>query len=95
VRVLPWRTPCPEELVDNALCKFSKEGNADHNASDYTPAPKGKIAKNGLVKSPDRRGTTAGQIAQVAYMQFERRLHEQAAPGLGLRSVAKELGRIV
>jgi len=82
-----------EELVDNA-CKFSKEGTPiTVSASDYTPAPKAK-SLYGLQVTDQGRGMTAGQIAQVgAYMQFERRLHEQQGSGLGL-TVAKELAEL-
>jgi signal transduction histidine kinase len=67
-----------EELVDNAL-KFSTDGNPIQVS--------GEIQDDYYVLAVTNRGRgmTADQIAQVgAYMQFERRIHEQQGAGLGL-----------
>jgi signal transduction histidine kinase len=67
-----------EEMVDNAL-KFSTAG---------TPVCVSAVAEGDsyvLSVTNQGRGMTQDQIAQVgAYMQFERRIHEQQGAGLGL-----------
>jgi signal transduction histidine kinase len=73
-----------EELVDNA-CKFSPPG---------TPIEIGDQVSDELYQltiTDHGRGMTAEQIVNVgAYMQFERKLHEQQGSGLGL-TIAKRL----
>jgi len=67
-----------EELVQNA-CKFSKQGSPVSLALSKSPAG---IA---LSFSDRGRGFSADQIARIgAYMQFDRRSHEQQGAGLGL-----------
>lgn len=67
-----------EELVDNAL-KFSTDGNPIQVSGEIQD-------DNYVIAVTNRgRGMTPEQIAQVgAYMQFERRIHEQQGAGLGL-----------
>lgn len=73
-----------EEIIDNAL-KFSAPG---------TPIDVISITNNStfiLSISDQGRGMSAEQIASLgAYMQFERKLHEQQGSGLGL-IIAKRL----
>jgi two-component system, sensor histidine kinase and response regulator len=67
-----------EELVDNAF-KFSTDGN--------TVCLNAEVVDHQYVITVMNRGRgmTPEQIAQVgAYMQFERRIHEQQGAGLGL-----------
>ncbi len=67
-----------EELVDNAL-KFSSSGKP----VCVNAYPEGDFYM--LSISNDGRGMTQEQVARVgAYMQFERRIHEQQGAGLGL-----------
>ena len=76
-----------EELLDNAF-KFSSAktpvrvvGNSYNNIFSLSVIDHG-------------RGLTAEQIVGIgAYMQFERRLHEQQGPGLGL-AIAKRLAEL-
>lgn len=76
-----------EELLDNAF-KFSRpgmavliSGQADHQRVVLSVTDHG-------------RGMTAEQIAQVgAYIQFERKLHEQQGSGLGL-AIVKLLAKL-
>jgi signal transduction histidine kinase len=67
-----------EELTDNAL-KFSRSG---------TPVVVAAKQSGGFYEisvSNEGRGMTPEQVAHVgAYMQFERRIHEQQGAGLGL-----------
>lgn len=76
-----------EELVDNAF-KFSSPG---------TPVRVATVFSNStltLYVIDHGRGMTPDQIANVgAYMQFERRLHEQQGSGLGL-TIAKRLAEL-
>lgn len=67
-----------EELVDNAL-KFSTDGNpVDLSGERHDDQYVITVTNRG-------RGMTSEQIALVgAYMQFERRIHEQQGAGLGL-----------
>ncbi len=66
------------ELVDNA-CKFSKKGTQIRVES---------VVSDGIYSlyvSDQGRGMTGKQIQEIgAYMQFERKLHEQQGTGLGL-----------
>jgi len=73
-----------DELVDNAF-KFSKAGTqvvvSVHSSSDGLSVT---IRDSG-------RGMTLEEVARIgAYMQFNRRLHEQQGTGLGL-ATAKRL----
>jgi two-component system, sensor histidine kinase and response regulator len=73
-----------DELVDNAL-KFSKSNTPIHI--------KGRIEEDTFVLcvTDHGRGMTSEQISQMgAYMQFDRKLHEQQGSGLGL-TIAKQL----
>ncbi|MFN8447426.1 MAG: ATP-binding protein [Anaerolineae bacterium] len=67
-----------EEMVDNGF-KFSTAG---------TPVCVTASVEDGyyvISVTNEGRGMTSEQIAQVgAYMQFERRIHEQQGAGLGL-----------
>jgi signal transduction histidine kinase len=76
-----------DELVDNAF-KFSRAG---------TPVSVSAVAeaRQIIVRINDQgRGMTAEQINSVgAYMQFERKLHEQQGSGLGL-IIAKRLAEM-
>lgn len=73
-----------DELVDNAF-KFSKPGNA-------VTLSIGEDKETILLRVQDRgRGMTAEHMASVgAYMQFDRKIHEQQGSGLGL-ALAKRL----
>ncbi len=67
-----------EELVDNAF-KFSDAGTPVYLSGDI------QGDTYSLSISNQGRGMSKEQIAQVgAYMQFERRIHEQQGAGLGL-----------
>jgi two-component system, sensor histidine kinase and response regulator len=73
-----------DELVDNAL-KFSKSNTPIHIT--------GRIEEDTFVLhvTDHGRGMTSEQILQMgAYMQFDRKLHEQQGSGLGL-TIAKRL----
>ncbi|MDX2213188.1 MAG: response regulator [Oculatellaceae cyanobacterium bins.114] len=73
-----------QEIIDNAF-KFSQAGTLVTITTHIKPN------EFWLIVSDHGRGMTVEQIASVgAYMQFERRLHEQQGSGLGL-SVAKRL----
>jgi two-component system, sensor histidine kinase and response regulator len=76
-----------EELVDNAF-KYSQSGTPVHMA--------GRSDNNRFVLTitDNGQGMTAEQIANVgAYMQFERKLHEQQGSGFGL-TIAKRLAEL-
>ena len=76
-----------EELIGNAF-KFSKAGTPVHVTS------RADTDRVTLTIIDQGRGMTAQQIAAVgAYMQFERRLHEQQGAGLGL-IIAKRLAEV-
>lgn len=67
-----------DELVDNAF-KFSPKGSIVHL--------QGRMSEAGyIVRVIDQgNGITPEQVAQIgAYMQFDRRIHEQQGSGLGL-----------
>jgi two-component system sensor histidine kinase/response regulator len=67
-----------EEMIDNAF-KFSRGGTL----VCVTARPVGNFYEVSV--SNEGRGMTPEQIAHVgAYMQFERRIHEQQGAGLGL-----------
>jgi two-component system, sensor histidine kinase and response regulator len=73
-----------DELVDNAL-KFSKSNTPIHIV--------GRIEEDTFVLhvTDHGRGMTSEQISQMgAYMQFDRKLHEQQGSGLGL-TIARRL----
>jgi signal transduction histidine kinase len=75
------------ELLDNAF-KYSKAGTPVHVT--------GGLAPNGFTLSvtDHGRGMTAAQIADVgAYVQFERKVHEQQGSGLGL-AIARRLAEV-
>jgi len=73
-----------EELLDNAF-KFSKAGTAVRITGIRTDQ------HYTLAFVDHGRGLTAKQIADIgAYMQFERKLHEQQGSGLGL-TIARRL----
>ena len=76
-----------EELLDNAF-KYSKPGAPVHitgGSDDNTFR---------LSITDHGRGMTAEQIADIgAYMQFERKIHEQQGSGLGL-TIAKRLAEL-
>lgn len=73
-----------EELVDNAF-RYSHVGSPVHIVG------KPDAHRFVLTITDHGRGMTAGQIAAVgAYMQFERKLHEQQGSGLGL-TIARRL----
>ncbi len=76
-----------EELLDNAL-KYSRAGTPVR----VTIQSSGSVATLTVI---DRgRGMTTQQIADVgAYVQFERKLHEQQGSGLGL-AIAKRLAEL-
>lgn len=75
------------ELVDNAL-KFSPAG------TPVEVAFKSEGDRAIFSVSDKGRGMSAEQIAQVgAYMQFERKLHEQQGSGLGL-AIAKRIAEL-
>lgn len=67
-----------EELIDNAL-KFSKSGTPVHVITCIT-------GQQWILKIMDQgRGMTAEQISKIgAFMQFDRKRHEQQGSGLGL-----------
>jgi two-component system sensor histidine kinase/response regulator len=76
-----------EELVGNAL-KFSKAGTKIHVSN--------RLAGNFVtIKVTDQgRGMKAEHVAQIdAYVQFDRKLHEQQGSGLGL-AICKKLAEI-
>jgi two-component system sensor histidine kinase/response regulator len=76
-----------EELVDNAF-KFSQAGTLVRVAGT------GGDQTYVLSFTDHGRGMTAEQVANVgAYMQFERKLHEQQGQGLGL-AIAKRLAEL-
>jgi two-component system, sensor histidine kinase and response regulator len=73
-----------DEIVDNAL-KFSKSNTPIHIM--------GRIERDTFVLhvTDHGRGMTSEQISQLgAYMQFDRKLHEQQGSGLGL-TIARRL----
>jgi signal transduction histidine kinase len=73
-----------EELIDNAL-KFSEHGTS--------VTLRGQVmGKNYVLQISDRGcGMTPDQIENIgAYMQFERRIHEQQGSGLGM-TIARRL----
>lgn len=73
-----------EEILSNAF-KFSKPGTA----VKVTAVPEGKLLK--IVISDQGRGMKADNIHSIAaYVQFDRRQHEQQGSGLGL-VIAKRL----
>jgi two-component system sensor histidine kinase/response regulator len=73
-----------EELLDNAF-KFSQAGTAVRITGRQTDQ------RYALDFVDHGRGMTAKQIADIgAYMQFERKLHEQQGSGLGL-TIARRL----
>jgi two-component system, sensor histidine kinase and response regulator len=76
-----------EELIDNAF-KFSEAGNE-------VTVRSGQSGKKFVLSVEDRgRGMTPRQLASTgAYVQFERRFHEQQGTGLGL-IIAKKLVEI-
>jgi two-component system sensor histidine kinase/response regulator len=75
------------ELVDNA-CKFSAAGTP----IEISGEPAGDHYR--LAITDRGRGLKPEQIAAVgAYMQFDRRLHEQQGSGLGL-AIAQRLARL-
>lgn len=75
------------ELLDNAF-KYSKAGTPVYVTSG--PAPNGFA----LSVMDHGRGMTAAQIADVgAYVQFERKVHEQQGSGLGL-AIARRLAEV-
>jgi signal transduction histidine kinase len=76
-----------EELLDNAF-KYSKAGTPIHVTS--------RLDRDGFALAvTDRgRGMTAAQIADIgAYVQFERKVHEQQGSGLGL-AIARRLAEV-
>lgn len=73
-----------EEILSNAL-KFSKPGTAVR----FSVLPEGKVLK--IVIADQGRGMKAEHINSIAaYVQFDRRQHEQQGSGLGL-VIAKRL----
>ena len=79
-----YLTRVVDELVQNAF-KFSKPGAAVRVSLSETPAAAV------LSVSDAGRGFSTEQIARVgAYMQFDRKLHEQQGLGLGL-TIARRL----
>ena len=76
-----------EELIDNAF-KFSEAGKE-------VTVTAGKVDNKFVISIEDRgRGMTSHQLASMgAYVQFERRFHEQQGTGLGL-IIAKKLVEI-
>jgi two-component system sensor histidine kinase/response regulator len=75
------------ELLDNTF-KYSKAGTPVYVTCG--PAPNGFT----LSVSDHGRGMTAAQIADVgAYVQFERKVHEQQGSGLGL-AIARRLAEV-
>src|SRR5258708_4013721 len=80
-------TKIVEELVDNAF-KFSDTG------TPVTVAAHSDEHNYILTVTDKGRGMTADQIASVgAYMQFERKIHEQQGTGLGL-TIARRLAEL-
>ena len=76
-----------EELLDNAF-KYSKAGTPVH----VTSGP--DLNGFALSVTDHGRGMTAAQIADIgAYVQFERKLHEQQGSGLGL-AIARRLAEV-
>ena len=79
-----YLTKVVDELVQNAF-KFSKPGGVVRVALSETPT------SAVLSVNDTGRGLSADQIARVgAYMQFDRKLHEQQGSGLGL-TIARRL----
>ena len=76
-----------QELVENA-CKFSPPGTPIHVISEDSPSGyQVRILDEG-------RGMSADQIEKIgAFMQFDRRYHEQQGLGLGL-AIARRLAEI-
>jgi two-component system sensor histidine kinase/response regulator len=76
-----------EELLDNAF-KYSKAGTPVHVTSGSD------LNLFALSMTDHGRGMTATQIADIgAYMQFERKIHEQQGSGLGL-AIARRLAEV-
>jgi signal transduction histidine kinase len=77
-------TKIMEEIIDNAL-KFSESGTKIHISSEENDAEVQIIIRD------EGRGMSYEQIGKVtAFLQFERRHHEQQGAGLGL-TIAKTL----
>jgi signal transduction histidine kinase len=76
-----------EELLDNAF-KYSKAGTSVHVTS------RSDGNRFALSVTDHGRGMTAAQIADIgAYVQFERKVHEQQGSGLGL-AIARRLAEV-
>ena len=82
--ICPTDCNTPEELLSNAF-KFSKPGTP----VKCTAVPEGKVLK--IVIADQGRGMKAENLKNIAaYVQFDRRQHEQQGSGLGL-VIAKRL----
>jgi len=73
-----------EEIVDNA-CKFSSPNTAIAIKGQMIAASQGDQPYYALTITDSGRGMTTAQIENIgAYMQFDRKTHEQQGSGFGL-----------